>query len=243
MLITNSIALIIYPRYVILIVLIIGVCVAKMEGLFHLEQVHLAIATPLFTSPVFSFSTLIGIGIPLFIVTMTSQNIPGVAVMHASGFHPPISSVISWTGLTNFLLAPFGSYSISLAAITAAICTSKEADNNAANRYKSTVFAGICWLFIGVFGATIVTLFFAFPKELVIAIAGIALLSTIGNSLKTALEEEKQREPALITILVSASGISLLGIGAAFWGLIAGVLSSIILNWHKKESVAVITIA
>ena len=233
----------IFPRYVILIFLIIGVCVAKMEGLFHLEQVHLAIATPLFTSPVFSFSTLIGIGIPLFIVTMTSQNIPGVAVMHASGFHPPISSVISWTGLTNFLLAPFGSYSISLAAITAAICTSKEADNNAANRYKSTVFAGICWLFIGVFGATIVTLFFAFPKELVIAIAGIALLSTIGNSLKTALEEEKQREPALITILVSASGISLLGIGAAFWGLIAGVLSSIILNWHKKESVAVITIA
>ena len=227
-----------FPRYVILLVLLIGSCVAQMEGLFQLEQVHLAIASPIFTYPVFSFSTLLGIGVPLFVVTMTSQNIPGIAVLNASGFHPPISPIISWTGFTNFLLAPFGSYSISLAAITAAICTSKESDNNPASRYKSTIFAGICWLLIGIFGATIVTLFFAFPKELILAIAGLALLSTIGNSLKTALEEETQREPALITILVSASGISLLGIGAAFWGLIAGVLASMVLNWRKKEAIA-----
>ena len=171
---------------------------------------------------------------------MTSQNIPGVAVLNASGYNPPISPLISWTGVTNFLLAPFGSYSISLAALTAAICTSKEADINPDNRYKATVFAGICWLFIGLFGATIVTLFFAFPSELVLAIAGLALLSTIGNSLKVALDDEVQREPALITILVSASGITLFGIGAAFWGLIAGILSSLILNWHRKAPLPVI---
>ena len=237
MLVTYLIGKRAFPRYVIIFVLLVGILVAELMGLFHLDNFHVTLATPIFTFPVFSLATLISIGIPLFIVTMTSQNIPGVAVLNASGFEPPISPIISYTGLTNLILAPFGSYSICLAAITAAVCTSKEADINPANRYKSTIFAGICWLLIGVFGATIVTLFFAFPKELILAIAGLALLSTIGNSLKVALEEDAQREPALMTILVSASGISFLGIGAAFWGLIAGIISSMILNWRKSERV------
>ena len=232
-----------FPRYVIIFVLLVGILVAELEGLFHLDNLHLSLAYPIFTFPVFSLSTLISVGIPLFIVTMTSQNVPGVAVLNTAGFKPPISPIISWTGLTNFILAPFGSYSISLAAITAAICSSKEADINPDNRYKATIFAGVCWLCIGIFGATIVTLFFAFPSELILAIAGLALLSTIGNSLKIALDEEAQREPALITFLVSASGITLLGIGAAFWGLIAGVLASLILNWHKKEEISMVNAA
>lgn len=223
-----------FPRYVIIFVLLAGILVAELQGLFHLNNLSLTFATPIFTRPVFTLATLISVGIPLFMVTLTSQNIPGVAVLHASNFRPPVSPIISCIGIINACLAPFGSYSICLAALTAAICTSKEADINPKNRYKSTIFAGLCWLFIGLFGATIVTLFFAFPKELVIAIAGLALLSTIGNSLKVALEEDKQREPALITILVSASGITLLGVGAAFWGLIAGILASLLLNWHKK---------
>lgn len=230
-----------FPRYVIIFVLLAGILTAEFNGLFHLENFHITLSTPIFTFPVFSLSTLISVGIPLFMVTMTSQNIPGVAVLNASGYQPPISPIISFTGIINCLLAPFGSYSICLAAITAAICTSKEADINPKNRYKSTVFGGICWLLIGIFGATIVTLFFAFPRELILAIAGLALLGTIGNSLKVALEEDTQREPALITILVSASGITLLGIGAAFWGLIAGILASMILNWRKKERIAVAT--
>ena len=228
-----------FPRYVIIMVLLVGILIAELEGLFNLENLHVTLASPIFTFPVFTFSTLISVGIPLFIVTMTSQNIPGVAVLNASGYYPPISQLISWTGLTNLILAPFGSYSICLAALTAAICTSKEADTDPKNRYKSTIFAGICWFFIGLFGATIVTLFFAFPKELILAIAGLALLSTIGNSLKIALEEDTQREPALITILVSASGIALFGIGSAFWGLIAGVLASFILNWRKRSAIVI----
>ena len=239
MLITYLIGKRAFPRYVIIFVLLAGILVAELEGLFHLKDFHITFASPIFTVPVFTLSTVISVGIPLFFVTMTSQNIPGVAVLKASGYTPPISRIISWTGLTNALLAPFGSYSICLAALTAAICTSKEADINPDNRYKSTVFAGICWLLIGVFGATIVTLFFAFPKELVLAIAGLALLSTIGNSLKVALDEETQREPALITILVSASGMTFFGVGAAFWGLIAGILSSIILNWRKIGHTAI----
>lgn len=236
MLITYLVGKRLFPRYAIILVLLIGICVAHIEGLFHLENFQVAFATPIFTFPQFSLATIISVGIPLFFITLTSQNIPGVAVLAAGGYQPPISKVISFTGLTNFLFAPFGSYSICLAALTAAICTSREADINPANRYKSTVFAGLCWLLIGIFGATIVTLFFAFPKELVLAIAGLALLSTIGNSLKAALEEDTQREAALITILVSASGITFYGIGAAFWGLIAGVLSSAILNWRKSSS-------
>ncbi len=243
MLVTYLIGKRAFPRYVIIFVLLVGILVAELEGLFHLDNLHLTLAYPIFTFPVFSIPTLISVGIPLFIVTMTSQNVPGVAVLNTAGFKPPISPLISWTGITNFILAPFGSYSISLAAITAAICSSKEADINPDNRYKATVFAGLCWLFIGIFGATIVTLFFSFPSELVLAIAGLALLSTIGNSLKIALDEETQREPALITILVSASGITLLGIGAAFWGLIAGVLASLVLNWRKKEPLAIINTA
>lgn len=226
-----------FPRYVILFVLLIGILIAGNLGLFHIEHLHLTFATPIFTMPIFSLSTLISVGIPLFIVTMTSQNIPGIAVLNAAGYHPPISPVISFTGFINFLLAPFGSYSISLAALTAAICSSKEADDNPALRYKSTIFAGICWFLIGIFGATVVTLFFSFPKALVLAIAGLALLSTIGNSLKIALDNESQREPALITILICASGFTLFGIGAAFWGLFAGIISSMILNWKTQEPI------
>jgi len=243
MLITYLIGKRAFPRYVIIFVLLVGVLIAEIEGLFQLDNLHLTLAYPIFTFPVFNLSTILSVGIPLFFVTLTSQNIPGVAVLNASGYYPPISPIISWTSLVNLLLAPFGSYSISLAALTAAICTSKEADIDPKNRYKATIFAGICWLLIAIFGATIVTLFFAFPKELVLAIAGLALLGTIANSLKTALEEETQREPALITVLVCASGITLLGIGAAFWGLVAGILSSMVLNWRKRALVSVAKIA
>ncbi|MCX7115603.1 MAG: benzoate/H(+) symporter BenE family transporter [Gammaproteobacteria bacterium] len=227
----------IFPRSVLIFVVLVGVCIAKMEGLFQLDHLDIALTSPVFTVPVFSMTTLISIGIPLYIVTMTSQNVPGIAVLNASGFKPPISPVISWIGVANLVFASFGSYAISLTALTAAICASAEADVNPANRYKSTIFAGLCWLCVGLFGATLVTLFFAFPKELIVALVGIALLGTIASSLKGALEEETHREPALITILVSASGISLFGVGAACWGLFAGIASSMILNGFKKDLV------
>ncbi len=228
-----------FPRYVIFLVFILGIITAWTQNLFHLNHFHFALSTPIFITPVFSPAILISIGLPLFIVTMTSQNIPGVAVLKANNYEPPVSSLITWIGLASLLLAPFGCYAINLAAITAAICTGKEADNNPATRYKATIFAGLCWLVIGLFGATVVTLFATFPQEFILTIAGLALFATIGNSLKTALEEESQREPALITMLVSASGMSLYGIGSAFWGLIAGVLSLALLNWHKKDPLAI----
>lgn len=224
------------PRYVILWVLILGAIIAKYEGLFHFEQFHFALSKPILTYPEFSLPVLISIGIPLFVVTMTSQNIPGVAVIHASGFKPPISPLMSWTGLTTVLLAPWGGYAFNLAAITAAICMGPEADPVPETRYRAAVFAGIFYLITGLLGATVVALFSAFPKELIWAIAGLALLGPIANSLKAATEDDKQREAALITLLVSASGISLWGIGAAFWGLVSGVLSLVLLNYRKYRT-------
>ncbi len=227
-----------FPRFVIIFVLMVGVCLAKMEGLIQLTSLNLDFTHPVFTLPVFSLAACINIAIPLFVVTMTSQNIPGIAILNNAGFKPPISHLMSWTGFANLLFAPLGCYAISLTALTAAICASDESDNDPAKRYKSTVFAGFCWLCIGLLGATIVTIFSAFPKELITAIAGIALIGTITSSIKGALEEDRHREAAIITILISASGISLFGIGAAFWGLFVGIFSSIVLNGFKKEEIA-----
>ncbi|NEQ24589.1 MAG: benzoate/H(+) symporter BenE family transporter, partial [Microcoleus sp. SIO2G3] len=172
--------------------------------------------------------------LPLFVVTMASQNVPGVAVIRASGYSVPISPLIGWTGAATIALAPFGAFALNLAAITAAICMGREAHEDSDKRYVAAVFAGGFYLLVGLFGATVTEIFAAFPKELVLAIAGLALLGTIGNGLATALSQEKEREPALITFLVTASGVTLFGIGSAFWGLVAGGMAIVILQGWRS---------
>ncbi len=211
-----------FPRYAVLATLLLGMAVAGASGLLHLGDVELRVARPLFTMPSLSLAATFGIALPLFVVTMASQNIPGIAVLRASGYEPPVSSTIGWIGVVSAMLAPFGAYSLCMAAITAAICSGREAHPDPSKRYVASVFAGIFYLFTGVFGATVAALFAAFPKELVMAIAGLALFGTIGNSLAAAMREDRDREAALITFLVTASGFSFGGIGAAFWGLVAG---------------------
>ncbi len=211
-----------FPRYAVLATLLLGMAIAGANGLLHLGDVELRVAQPIITMPSLSLAAVFGIALPLFVVTMASQNIPGIAVLRASGYEPPVSSTIGWIGTTNILLAPFGAYALCMAAITAAICSGREAHPDPSKRYVASVFAGIFYLFTGVFGATVAALFAAFPKELVMAVAGLALFGTIGNSLAAALREDHDREAALITFLVTASGFSIGGIGSAFWGLIAG---------------------
>jgi len=222
------------PRYAVVGALALGLIIAACRGLLHMEGLHLQVAALVWRTPEFSLTALIGLALPLFVVTMASQNVPGVAVIRASGYEVPISPVIGWIGVANFLLAPFGGYALNLAAITAAICMGRESHEDPARRYIAAVAAGGFYLLMGLFGATVGALFLAFPKELVLAIAGLALFGTIGNGLAGALGDEKQREPALITFLVTASGTSLLGIGSAFWGLLAGVLAMIVAQaWRK----------
>jgi len=219
-----------FPRYAVIATLLVGVAVAAGKGLMHAEQVQLQLARPLFTPPTLSWAALFGIALPLFIVTMASQNVPGVAVLKASGYDAPISPVVGWIGVANTLLAPFGAYALNLAAITAAICMGREVHEDRALRYPAAVCAGAFYIVIGLFGATVAAVFAAFPKELVAALAGIALLGTIGNSLAVALKDEGGREPALLTFLVTASGLSLGGIGSAFWGLVAGGVALLVLR-------------
>ena len=211
-------------RYSVPLTFLGGLLWAIGAGLVHTEALSLSVARPVFTAPAFSMATLIGVGIPLFIVTMASQNIPGIAVMRANGYQTPASPLIGWTGLTGLLLGPFGGYQFNLAAITAAICMNPEADRNPERRYLAAVAAGIFYLITGLLGATVASLFTALPKELVMAIAGIALLGTIGNSLSGALADERERDAALVTFLVTASGLTLLNIGGAFWGLVFGLI-------------------
>lgn len=228
----------VWPRYAVVLVLVVGTLLAWFQGLLRFDVLSLQLATPVFTMPAFSWSALVGIGIPLFVVTMASQNVPGVAAIRASGYDTPISPLITWTGLTTLVLAPFGGYAFNLAAITAAICMGKEAHEDPARRYMASVFAGGFYLLVGVFGATVGALFAAFPRELVLAVAGMALFGTIGNSLALALKDEQQREPALITFLVTASGMTLFGIGAAFWGLVAGASTLAALTWRRRRQPA-----
>lgn len=221
-----------FSRYAVILTLLVGIGIAAGSGLLRAEGLSLQMAKPVFIMPTFSYAAIIGIALPLFIVTMASQNVPGVAAIRASGYPIPISPTVGWAGVVNLLLAPFGAFALNLAAITAAICMGREAHEDPARRYVAAIAAGVFYIIVGLFGATVAALFAAFPKELILAIAGIALLGTIGNSLAAALREESEREPALVTFLVTASGLSMAGIGSAFWGLVAGVLT--LLVWKRK---------
>ncbi len=223
------------PRYAVIVAFALGVVIAGTQGLLQWETVHLDLAKPVWITPHFSVTALIGVAVPLFVVTMASQNVPGVAVIRASGYSVPISPLIGWTGVANLVLAPFGAFALNLAAITAAICMGREAHENPDRRYVASLAAGFFYILIGLFGATVGALFAAFPRELVFAVAGLALIGTIGNGLAAALTNERDREPALITFLVTASGVALFGIGSAFWGLLAGILAMLILRTKVKS--------
>ena len=219
-----------WPRYAIIATLLVGIAVAAATSQLQLAGLRLELAQPVWTTPRPSLASVLGVALPLFVVTMASQNVPGVAVIRASGYAVPVSPAIGWTGAANVVLVPFGGFALNLAAITAAICMGPEAHPDPARRYVAAVWAGVFYLLVGVFGATVAGLFAAFPTELVLAIAGIALFGTLGNSLATALHAVDEREAALVTFLVTASGLSLLGIGAAFWGLVAGVIVRLVLH-------------
>ncbi|MBU7437623.1 benzoate/H(+) symporter BenE family transporter [Paraburkholderia fungorum] len=222
------------PRYAIVTTLIVGTLAAGALGLLDFSRFHVALAHPVFTMPVFSVAASISIGIPLFIVATASQNVPGIAVLRADGYTTPSAPLIATTGIASLLLAPFGSHGINLAAITAAICTGPEAHENRNKRYTAALWCGIFYLIAGIFGATIAALFAALPKALVVSVAALALFGSIMSGLANAMQDTKQREAALVTFMVTASGLTLLSIGSAFWGLVAGVLTQLVLNLRRS---------
>src|SRR5471032_102928 len=222
------------PRYAVLAALLVGTALSGFLGLLDFSGFALEVAVPVWTTPAFSLGATISIGIPLFVVAMTSQNMPGIAVLRADGYNVPASPLLSVTGIASLLLSPFGSHGINLAAISAAICTGPHAHEDHSKRYTAAIWCGVFYGIAAIFGATLAAVFAAFPKELVLSIAALALFGSIMNGLSVAMTEPRKREAALITFMVTASGLTLFSIGSAFWGIVAGVLTLLILNGWRK---------
>ena len=221
-----------WPRYAVVLTLLVALSYVLARGQLALGGLTLALATPEWVAPQFTVAALVSLALPLFVVTMASQNLPGVAAIRASGYGPdsadggiPISKVITLTGLVTLLLAPLGAFALNLSAITAAICMGPEAHTDPRKRYTAAVSCGMIYAVMGVFGAAIMGVLTAMPRELVAVIAGLALLGTIGSGLAAAVKDEVHREAALITFLVTLSGVVIAGVGSAFWGVLAGALA------------------
>ena len=213
-------------------VLAAGTAFAAANGQLHLAGVAFTLTTPVAVMPDFTLAAMVSLALPLFVVTMASQNLPGVAAIRAAGYRMPISKLITLTGVATLLLAPFGAYALNLSAITAAICMGPEAHEDPDKRYTAAVSCGAIYVVIGLFGAAVTGVLTAFPRELVVAVAGLALLSSIGGGLAVAVKDETHREAALITFLVTLSGLTLAGIGSAFWGVVAGALALAVQRWR-----------
>ena len=224
-----------WARYAVPGVLVVGVAYAAALGQLHLGTVQWGLTLPVFTAPEFTWRATVSLALPLFVVTMASQNLPGVAAIRAAGYDMPISKVVTLTGLATLVLAPFGAFALNLSAITAAICMGREAHPDPSKRYMAAVCCGALYCVIGLFGAAVTGLLSAFPRELVAAIAGLALLGSIGGGLALALRDDAYREAALITFLVTLSGVSLAGIGSAFWGVVAGTFALFVQQWRPRR--------
>ena len=235
MLVTYLIAKRFIPRYAIIMVLVVALLL-----IFYDQPKLLAMTESMtFTNqlvwqmPEFSFKSVIGVALPLFIVTMTAQNMPGIVALKAHNLDVSTSSLISWTGVTTLVLAPFGGFTFNLAAITAAICMGEESHKQAEKRYIAGLSAGVFYCLAGLGGAGIIAIFSLFPQNLILALAGLALLSTIGVNLKTSLEKDSTREAALITFLVTLSDVSFFDISSAFWGICFGIMTLLFMTKLK----------
>lgn len=223
------------PRYAVIAAMIIGIVIVIAQG----DVVTTDVVTtdvvfkpvlPTYITPDFSFAHSLSVALPLFLVTMASQNAPGIAAMKAAGYSAPVSPLIVFTGLLALVFSPFGVYSVGIAAITAAICQSPEAHPDKDQRWLAAAGAGIFYLLAGLFGSAITGMMAALPVSWIQMLAGLALLSTISGSLYQALHNERERDAAVVAFLVTASGLTLVGIGSAFWGLIAGGVCYVELN-------------
>ena len=247
MFITYLIARRLLALYAVPITLLVAIGFVALPSSFTGSQgfsgaaVAFELAMPIFMAPSFSWAAAISLALPLFVVTMASQNLPGVAAIRAAGYGGPvggipISNIITLTGLATLVLAPFGAFALGLSAITASICMGKDAHPDPAKRYTAGAASGAIYLLTGVFGAAITGVLSSFPSELIAAIAGLALLGTIGNALATAVKDESHREASLITFLVTLSGLQIAGVGSAFWGVVAGAIALFVQNMAKKSS-------
>ena len=220
------------PRFAVVGILLLGMALLLIQGRVDLSGLTLTFAAPVLTQPEFSLNALLSVALPLFLITLTGQYMPGMLVLRNDGFKTSANPIVTITGLGSLLMAPFGSHAFNIAAITAAICTGKEASHDPSKRWIAGVAAGVFYILVGVFGVTLAAVFMAFPATFITTLAGLALLGTLGGSLASAVADAKTREASLITFLAAAANITLLGIGGAFWGLVIGLIAHVVLNGH-----------
>lgn len=212
------------PKYAMLILLFVGLVSAYLIAPASTSMPDLALAKPVWVTPEFQLEAIVNIALPLYLVTMLSQNLPGITMLRSYHYEVPVKPVLLGTGLSNALLAPLGGFSVNLAAITAAICMNEEADKDQQQRYRAALWAGGFYILAGLLATSVVALFLSFPQEITQMLAGFALLGTLLMCLQTSFQSKGYLEPALITFLVTLSGVSLFGISSPLWGLLIGGL-------------------
>ncbi len=217
-------------RYAVVGILVLGLVFLLAQGRVDLAGLKLEFAAPVFTRPEFSLNALLSVALPLFLITLTGQYMPGMLVLRNDGFKTSADPIVTATGLGSLIMAPFGSHAFNIAAITAAIATGREAHEDPTKRWVAGIAAGCFYVLVGVFGVTLAAVFMAFPAAFITTLAGLALLGTIGGALASAMADPASREAALITFLASAANIKLLGVGGAFWGLVIGLIAYLVLN-------------
>lgn len=222
-------------RYAVVGILVLGLAFLLIEDRVDLSGLSLQLAAPVFTMPAFSLNATLSVALPLFLITLTGQYMPGMLVLRNDGFKTSANPIVTVTGLGSLLMAPFGSHAFNIAAITAAICTGREAHEDPSRRWIAGIAAGVFYILVGVFGVTLAALFMAFPATFITTLAGLALLGAIGGSLAGAMADAQAREASLITFLAAAANISLLGIGGAFWGLLIGLVAHAVLNGRLPQ--------
>ena len=223
-----------WARYCIVITVIAGLILCPIFMEFHMPIVHWSLAKPVWISPEFTWSAILGLALPLFVINMASQYLPGIAMIKSYGYQPHVKHLIGWTGLTQALLAPFGCYSVNIAAISAAVSLDDQVHPDPSKRYIAGISCGFFYIIMGLFAATLTSLLMSFPKLFIVALAGIALFGTISHNIAIAFQDVADREAALLTFLFCASGVQFFGIGSAFWGLLFGFLVSFILKFKNK---------
>lgn len=216
------------PRYAVVAVLVAGIGMSIVSNSIATEELVWSFAKPVYMAPSFSWSAMISLSLPLFIVTMAGQNLPGVAALRQANYQVPISKVVGTTGLGTMLLAPFGGFSFNLSAVSAPLCLEAPAHEDPARRYTAALSNGGFYLVAALFGTSITGALRAFPTELIQIVAALALLPTIGNSLSAAVRGAEHREAAMFTFVITLSGVTIAKIGSPFWGVLAGVLAMMI---------------
>jgi len=218
------------PKYTLALLLIVGIVLAVVLEDASLAGVQLSMAVPQFIMPEWNLGSTLSLAIPLVLVSLTGQILPGMAILQGAGYRVKAKPVIAVSSLVSLPMALFGGITTVVAAITAAICTGKDAHEDPSKRYVAGVFNGVFYLVGGLFAGTIVGLFTSLPAAFVAVLAGLALLGAIANNLFAALEDASHREASLITFIVTASGLSLYGLSSAFWGVVIGYGCFLVLN-------------